>query len=104
MDQVLLYVEPLKQFVKDSMRLVKRCTKPDLKGKLNRQQPLKPSCLKYLIESTVSFSKWLKVAFIHLEKGTVDLNGATVGTVVWDLICIRSWPILLKCVAHLYTS
>lgn len=33
MDQVLIYVKPLKDFSKDSMRLVKRCTKPDLKGK-----------------------------------------------------------------------
>jgi len=29
---VLTYVKPLKDFSKDSMRLVKRCTKPDLKG------------------------------------------------------------------------
>ena len=33
MEQVQLYVKPLKEFAKDSMRLVKRCTKPDLKGK-----------------------------------------------------------------------
>jgi len=26
------YVEPAKQFAKDSIRLVKRCTKPDRKG------------------------------------------------------------------------
>ena len=32
MEQVLTYVKPLKDFSKDSMRLVKRCTKPDLKG------------------------------------------------------------------------
>jgi hypothetical protein len=32
MDQVMQYVEPAKQFAKDSIRLVKRCTKPDRKG------------------------------------------------------------------------
>ncbi len=32
MDQIVAYVKPLKEFAKDSMRLVKRCTKPDLKG------------------------------------------------------------------------
>lgn len=32
MEQVIAYVKPLKDFSKDSMRLVKRCTKPDLKG------------------------------------------------------------------------
>ena len=32
MDVVQLYVKPVKDFAKDSMRLVKRCTKPDLKG------------------------------------------------------------------------
>ena len=33
MDQVNKYVEPAKQFMKDSYRLVKKCTKPDRKGK-----------------------------------------------------------------------
>ena len=31
MDQITQYVEPLRQFSKDSIRLVKRCTKPDRK-------------------------------------------------------------------------
>ncbi|ELU11116.1 hypothetical protein CAPTEDRAFT_226457 [Capitella teleta] len=31
MDQVMQCVEPSKQFAKDSIRLVKRCTKPDRK-------------------------------------------------------------------------
>ncbi|OUC44551.1 protein translocase SEC61 complex gamma subunit, and eukaryotic [Trichinella nativa] len=31
MDQVLAVVEPARQFMKDSIRLVKRCTKPDRK-------------------------------------------------------------------------
>lgn len=31
MDQVMNFVEPAKQFAKDSIRLVKRCTKPDRK-------------------------------------------------------------------------
>lgn len=33
MDIVQDYVKPLKEFAKDSIRLVKRCTKPDLKGR-----------------------------------------------------------------------
>jgi hypothetical protein len=32
MDQIAQYVEPVRQFSKDSIRLVKRCTKPDRKG------------------------------------------------------------------------
>ena len=32
MDQVTQFVEPAKAFTKDSLRLVKRCTKPDRKG------------------------------------------------------------------------
>lgn len=32
MEMVQEYVRPLREFAKDSMRLVKRCTKPDLKG------------------------------------------------------------------------
>ncbi|EDO42242.1 predicted protein [Nematostella vectensis] len=31
MDQIVNTLEPCKQFAKDSMRLVKRCTKPDRK-------------------------------------------------------------------------
>merc|ERR1711915_541971 len=31
MDQIVAGLEPLKQFSKDSIRLVKRCTKPDRK-------------------------------------------------------------------------
>lgn len=29
MDNIALFIEPTKQFAKDSVRLVKRCTKPD---------------------------------------------------------------------------
>ena len=37
MDQITQYIEPVRQFSKDSIRLVKRCTKPDRKGeKFNR--------------------------------------------------------------------
>ena len=32
MDQIQQWTEPCKQFVKDSIRLVKKCTKPDRKG------------------------------------------------------------------------
>lgn len=32
MDQLEQGVKPLKDFAKDSMRFVKRCTKPDVKG------------------------------------------------------------------------
>jgi len=31
MDQIVQALEPVKQFSKDSIRLVKRCTKPDRK-------------------------------------------------------------------------
>merc|ERR1711976_662108 len=31
MDQIVQFVDPLRQFAKDSVRLVKRCTKPDKK-------------------------------------------------------------------------
>jgi len=31
MDQIVQTLEPLRQFSKDSVRLVKRCTKPDRK-------------------------------------------------------------------------
>jgi len=31
MDQIQQHLDPLKQFAKDSVRLIKRCTKPDRK-------------------------------------------------------------------------
>ncbi|KPL93608.1 Pyruvate kinase muscle isozyme [Sarcoptes scabiei] len=31
MDQIISFVEPAKKFTKDSIRLVRRCTKPDRK-------------------------------------------------------------------------
>lgn len=34
MDQIKKLTEPGRQFAKDSIRLVKRCTKPDRKGNL----------------------------------------------------------------------
>ena len=40
MDQINVYIEPVKQFVKDSMRLVKRCNKPDLKGEFSLLLPV----------------------------------------------------------------
>ena len=41
MDQVNKFVEPGKQFFKDSYRLVKKCTKPDRKGIYSTQLELK---------------------------------------------------------------
>lgn len=36
MDQVQKFLEPTRLFAKDSIRLVKRCTKPDRRGKLEK--------------------------------------------------------------------
>ena len=32
MDQIDEYIQPAKQFIKDSHRLIKKCSKPDRKG------------------------------------------------------------------------
>lgn len=50
MDQVVAYVKPLKEFMKDSKRLVQRCTKPDLKGK-----PGPPNISPWLLPVIISF-------------------------------------------------
>ena len=52
MDQLYLYIDPLKQFVKDSMRLVKKCNKPDLKGM--RWLVLSGSNIRELSETTLA--------------------------------------------------
>lgn len=36
MDTINQYIEPGKQFMKDSYRLVQKCTKPDRKGLLTK--------------------------------------------------------------------
>jgi len=48
MDQVMQFVEPSRQFVKDSIRLVKRCTKPDRKGKTRSKADHDPYCVLYI--------------------------------------------------------
>ena len=49
MDQVVAYVKPLKEFMKDSKRLVQRCTKPDLKGKPVPPQNISPCLLPVVL-------------------------------------------------------
>ena len=56
MDIVQDYVKPLKDFAKDSMRLVKRCTKPDLKGKLKNSINLFLNSILY--NNMVNLSSW----------------------------------------------
>ncbi|VAI90730.1 unnamed protein product [Triticum turgidum subsp. durum] len=43
MDAVDSVVDPLREFAKDSVRLVKRCHKPDHKGKDQRLAPARPN-------------------------------------------------------------
>ena len=46
MDQIVQFLEPVRQFSKDSIRLVKRCTNPDRKGNESlsyRYQFLRPT-------------------------------------------------------------
>jgi len=45
MDQIQQAIEPCKDFCKDSIRLVKRCTKPDRKGKILISLILLPNSL-----------------------------------------------------------
>ena len=47
MDTVQEYVKPIREFAKDSMRLVKRCTKPDLKGERLRRSFYKQINISY---------------------------------------------------------
>ena len=58
MDQVQKTLEPCKEFVKDSVRLVKRCTKPDRKGESKHglnDESVYPS--NVLSESTILLSR-----------------------------------------------
>lgn len=50
MDQVTKFVKPGKQFAKDSIRLVKKCTKPDRRGNANNFIVLSGSCFSLSLE------------------------------------------------------
>lgn len=54
MDVVHEYVKPVKDFAKDSMRLVKRCTKPDLKGEPSISHVFFILCVEYV---SIEFQK-----------------------------------------------
>jgi preprotein translocase subunit Sss1 len=58
MDHVQSVVEPGKKFAKDSIRLVKKCTKPDRKGLLARHFPCK---LNYTPD--IRIAEYQKIAF-----------------------------------------
>ena len=69
MDVVQLYVKPVKDFAKDSMRLVKRCTKPDLKGRftqnvifLNEHQNCKKILINVIQISSLQCAEFQKIA------------------------------------------
>ena len=65
MDQIKKLTEPSRQFTKDSIRLVKRCTKPDRKGK--KSYPSKSFGLKFILNQSNLFrnlyrnpSEWIQ--------------------------------------------
>jgi len=53
MDQIQQFTEPCKQFMKDSIRLVKKCTKPDRKGNFY----LLSFVIIYIYDSNLEFQK-----------------------------------------------
>ena len=57
MDQIIQTVEPVRQFAKDSIRLVKRCTKPDKKGMIY---------VHVLRQIQIKMSAWILV-FTHFS-------------------------------------
>lgn len=67
------FVEPSRQFVKDSIRLVKRCTKPDRKGKAHHKTGHSPHFLFCL--NRVSFHMGLDLFVMNASQLPIwDLN------------------------------
>ena len=83
MDQIEQFVEPMKQFSKDSIRLVKRCTKPDRKGKKEFK-----SLRKKMKSKVTKLSKFSLTSAIEL-RGANKLEAKTifcsVFTLPWEL-------------------
>ncbi|KAB0357033.1 hypothetical protein FD754_001189 [Muntiacus muntjak] len=70
MDQVMQFVEPSRQFVKDSIRLVKRCTKPDRK---EFQKIAMATAIGFAIMGFIGF--FVKLIHIPINNIIVKLGG-----------------------------
>ena len=57
MDQIVQTIEPVRQFAKDSIRLVKRCTKPDKKGRFYRLHLVLERTRKFRTPNNPKFGK-----------------------------------------------
>ncbi|XP_052595844.1 protein transport protein Sec61 subunit gamma-like [Peromyscus californicus insignis] len=67
-DQVMQFVEPSRQFVKDSIRLVKRCTKPDRK---EFQKIAMATAIGFAIMGFIGFF----VKLIHIPINNIIVGG-----------------------------
>ncbi|XP_043745769.1 protein transport protein Sec61 subunit gamma-like [Cervus elaphus] len=67
-DQVIQFVEPSRQFVKDSIRLVKRCTKPDRK---EFQKIAMATAIGFAIMAFIGFF----VKLIHIPINNIIVGG-----------------------------
>lgn len=72
MDQVMQFVEPSRQFVKDSIRLVKRCTKPDRK---EFQKIAMATAIGFAIMGFIGFF----VKLIHIPINNIIVGGWACG-------------------------
>ncbi|XP_055473373.1 protein transport protein Sec61 subunit gamma-like [Psammomys obesus] len=68
MDQVMQFVEPSRQFVKNSIRLVKRCTKPDRK---EFQKIAMATAIGFAIMGFIGFF----VKLIHIPINNIIVGG-----------------------------
>jgi protein transport protein SEC61 subunit gamma-like protein len=68
MDQVMQFVEPSRQFVKESIRLVKRCTKPDRK---EFQKIAMATAIGFAIMGFIGFF----VKLIHIPINNIIVGG-----------------------------
>ena len=67
MEQVLQFTEPVKKFSKDSIRLVKRCTKPDRK---EFQKIAMATAIGFAIMGFIGFF----VKLIHIPINNIIVN------------------------------
>ncbi|KAK4337315.1 hypothetical protein RND71_043601 [Anisodus tanguticus] len=67
MEQIFLFTEPVKKFTKDSIRLVKRCTKPDKK---EFQKIAMATAIGFAIMGFIGFF----VKLIHIPINNIIVN------------------------------
>eukprot|EP00069_Balaena_mysticetus_P013558 bmy_08125T0 len=89
MDQVMQFVEPSRQFVKDSIRLVKRCTKPDRK---EFQKIAMATAIGFAIMGFIGFF----VKLIHIPINNIIVFKMCISVYSFNVYAFATWKVFCR--------